>query len=137
MCPTGWACRVRGWPFFFFSDTATTEIYTLSLHDALPIAVAVALRAPQLAPPTVLLAAWGAGAGVALLAAVTARARTEHRTDLRRERRLRFWDGPLGRWLFRLSGRPAPRAAAPPPPAAGLPSYRTQTAPDSAPVRGG
>src|SRR2546425_4653013 len=25
--------------FFFFNDTATTEIYTLSLHDALPISV--------------------------------------------------------------------------------------------------
>src|SRR3712207_9368924 len=25
--------------FFFFNDTATTEIYTLSLHDALPIYV--------------------------------------------------------------------------------------------------
>src|SRR5471030_877315 len=30
--------------FFFFNDTATTEIYTLSLHDALPIS-------PALAPP--------------------------------------------------------------------------------------
>src|SRR5579862_10061566 len=28
--------------FFFFNDTATTEIYTLSLHDALPIS-----RIPQ------------------------------------------------------------------------------------------
>src|SRR3989442_3052452 len=27
--------------FFFFNDTATTEIYTLSLHDALPISVLV------------------------------------------------------------------------------------------------
>src|SRR3712207_7961107 len=27
--------------FFFFNDTATTEIYTLSLHDALPICVRV------------------------------------------------------------------------------------------------
>ena len=27
--------------FFFFNDTATTEIYTLSLHDALPILVEV------------------------------------------------------------------------------------------------
>src|SRR5256885_10416164 len=27
--------------FFFFNDTATTEIYTLSLHDALPICVAL------------------------------------------------------------------------------------------------
>src|SRR6266404_1069577 len=25
--------------FFFFNDTATTEIYTLSLHDALPISL--------------------------------------------------------------------------------------------------
>src|SRR2546430_12646745 len=29
-------CRDLGC-FFFFNDTATTEIYTLSLHDALPI----------------------------------------------------------------------------------------------------
>src|SRR2546426_10465835 len=32
--------RLRLFPshsFFFFNDTATTEIYTLSLHDALPI----------------------------------------------------------------------------------------------------
>src|SRR2546429_4909345 len=28
---------VRTYFFFFFNDTATTEIYTLSLHDALPI----------------------------------------------------------------------------------------------------
>src|SRR5256885_7205087 len=28
--------------FFFFNDTATTEIYTLSLHDALPISLATA-----------------------------------------------------------------------------------------------
>src|SRR2546428_13610829 len=27
--------------FFFFNDTATTEIYTLSLHDALPISEAL------------------------------------------------------------------------------------------------
>src|SRR2546426_10629684 len=37
-CPLSWrvlfpSCR----HFFFFNDTATTEIYTLSLHDALPI----------------------------------------------------------------------------------------------------
>src|SRR5437764_14260304 len=33
--------------FFFFNDTATTEIYTLSLHDALPILPS----APGAAPP--------------------------------------------------------------------------------------
>src|SRR5438876_3529227 len=27
--------------FFFFNDTATTEIYTLSLHDALPISFGI------------------------------------------------------------------------------------------------
>src|SRR5437667_8533915 len=30
--------------FFFFNDTATTEIYTLSLHDALPICAAAQQR---------------------------------------------------------------------------------------------
>src|SRR5258705_12983678 len=30
-------CTHRLSIFFFFNDTATTEIYTLSLHDALPI----------------------------------------------------------------------------------------------------
>src|SRR2546425_13033331 len=37
--------------FFFFNDTATTEIYTLSLHDALPIYVVgldVAVHDPAL-----------------------------------------------------------------------------------------
>src|SRR6266480_8153549 len=36
--------------FFFFNDTATTEIYTLSLHDALPICARIgALSGPNLA----------------------------------------------------------------------------------------
>src|SRR5258708_36682607 len=33
ICHTSPSC----FSFFFFNDTATTEIYTLSLHDALPI----------------------------------------------------------------------------------------------------
>src|SRR5260370_40188677 len=33
--------------FFFFNDTATTEIYTLSLHDALPIYRYVRKRFPN------------------------------------------------------------------------------------------
>src|SRR5256885_10333531 len=50
--------------FFFFNDTATTEIYTLSLHDALPIFIqrfgfpvergAVIYRARDPLPDTVL-----------------------------------------------------------------------------------
>src|SRR5256885_8871258 len=34
--------------FFFFNDTATTEIYTLSLHDALPISRGDVTRGDQL-----------------------------------------------------------------------------------------
>src|SRR5215469_17571753 len=34
-------------PFFFFNDTATTEIYTLSLHDALPICRAATGSPPR------------------------------------------------------------------------------------------
>src|SRR2546429_5345695 len=35
---------------FFFNDTATTEIYTLSLHDALPISAATLSACPWPAP---------------------------------------------------------------------------------------
>src|SRR3712207_8409187 len=38
-------CHVLG--FFFFNDTATTEIYTLSLHDALPILPVVTHHRPR------------------------------------------------------------------------------------------
>src|SRR5256885_3465871 len=39
--------------FFFFNDTATTEIYTLSLHDALPIStVSVPTRPRPPWPPS-------------------------------------------------------------------------------------
>ena len=37
-----------GFFFFFFNDTATTEIYTLSLHDALPICPFLFAPAPPL-----------------------------------------------------------------------------------------
>ena len=33
----GFVVSMSVFVFFFFNDTATTEIYTLSLHDALPI----------------------------------------------------------------------------------------------------
>src|SRR2546422_11749180 len=33
--------------FFFFNDTATTEIYTLSLHDALPICEGILAVSPS------------------------------------------------------------------------------------------
>src|SRR5215831_667474 len=59
--------------FFFFNDTATTEIYTLSLHDALPLYVALSGTTRLLDPwnPTVVLvvliatvmACWAATSG--------------------------------------------------------------------------
>src|SRR5689334_24591404 len=39
---------------FFFNDTATTELYTLSLHDALPISASVSTRCSR----TAFSAAW-------------------------------------------------------------------------------
>src|SRR2546427_4064574 len=41
--------------FFFFNDTATTEIYTLSLHDALPISEAGERMARNVEPEDLLL----------------------------------------------------------------------------------
>src|SRR3712207_8429945 len=47
--------------FFFFNDTATTEIYTLSLHDALPICSSIILeRFVSQSPSEMLIAPnWG------------------------------------------------------------------------------
>src|SRR2546430_16333995 len=39
--------------FFFFNDTATTEIYTLSLHDALPICLHFGIQLRQALYPLV------------------------------------------------------------------------------------
>src|SRR3989449_11610020 len=39
--PAGMECKLTDLPVVFFNDTATTEIYTLSLHDALPISTAI------------------------------------------------------------------------------------------------
>src|SRR2546429_9820915 len=44
-------CVQRCISFFFFNDTATTEIYTLSLHDALPIYTHVARLVPGTRSP--------------------------------------------------------------------------------------
>src|SRR6266487_6668724 len=44
-----WVFVSIGFFFFFFNDTATTEIYTLSLHDALPILVRFAVPEQHLA----------------------------------------------------------------------------------------
>src|SRR2546423_5782301 len=40
--------------FFFFNDTATTEIYTLSLHDALPILRSICSAVTPLSVPATL-----------------------------------------------------------------------------------
>src|SRR5471030_3324163 len=45
------SARVITCCFFFFNDTATTEIYTLSLHDALPISRPPAEAAGRQAGP--------------------------------------------------------------------------------------
>src|SRR3712207_6982303 len=59
--------------FFFFNDTATTEIYTLSLHDALPICV----RPRAAGGPREHLVARGTG-GVVPVQAHLERARRGH-----------------------------------------------------------
>src|SRR6266536_6260593 len=57
---------------FFFNDTATTEIYTLSLHDALPILIPLGRRgsAEDVAPLVVFLisdeSSWISGAEIAV-----------------------------------------------------------------------
>src|SRR5437667_6193933 len=56
---------------FFFTDTATTQIYTLSLHDALPILTIDGLAGSS---GTITLAATGNGNSLALANVVTSKA---------------------------------------------------------------
>src|SRR2546427_5815769 len=54
--------------FFFFNDTATTEIYTLSLHDALPISASASRNRSR---------SWPAEAGASRVAATCRRGSTD------------------------------------------------------------
>ena len=76
-------------------------------------AVGLGGLAPDLVSGARLWAAGGVGAAVALLTGVLARARTEHRTDPKAERRLRLWRGPIGRWLFRVAAHGVERKRKP------------------------
>src|SRR5437016_9451639 len=72
-------------PFFFFNDTATTEIYTLSLHDALPISSATWGRVspPRSCAVTAFRAAAAAriGAGAAIRRGSAPSSRSEEHTS--------------------------------------------------------
>jgi hypothetical protein len=69
------------------------------------------LQRPEVAARPLALGGVAGAAGVALLAAIVARARTQRRTDPRGERRLRFWSGALGRWVFRFAASGLRRGA--------------------------
>src|SRR2546430_3521742 len=71
--------------FFFFNDTATTEIYTLSLHDALPIWMTLAfLTAASISSHCATFSARGFSQRIclpALAAAMAISARSEEHTS--------------------------------------------------------
>jgi serine/threonine-protein kinase len=83
-------------------ERASRRVCYLALAAAAGVVIAVE-RTPALAARPLVPIVWAAATIVALLAAVVARGRTEHRTDPKGERRLRFWSGPPGRWLFALA----------------------------------
>src|SRR2546430_4886653 len=71
--------------FFFFNDTATTEIYTLSLHDALPIST-LALTTPAIMMECVMPSARTSGCrrkypNPSRMSAYTASERSEEHTS--------------------------------------------------------
>src|SRR5258708_18109360 len=66
--------------FFFFNDTATTEIYTLSLHDALPIFQGIAApgsMGSRQTPPSVRRAERARGVGYRMARGSRTRAYSE------------------------------------------------------------
>jgi serine/threonine-protein kinase len=77
--------------------------------------VAALERMPGLGDAVAMPPLFGIAAATALLAGIVARWRTEHRTDPKAERRVRFWSGPAGAWLFGLAGLRLAQRLAPPP----------------------
>src|SRR5947208_11388117 len=66
---------------FFFNDTATTDIYTLSLHDALPISGEVSFAVPVRLRATVRSKVRG-GPGAAYKVLFTVERSEEHTSEL-------------------------------------------------------
>src|SRR2546430_11455799 len=73
--------------FFFFNDTATTEIYTLSLHDALPIWAALIVHSSGRLPRASAASLAATRARVAAPARLNARSE-EHTSELQSQSNL-------------------------------------------------
>src|SRR2546425_9578916 len=67
--------------FFFFNDTATTEIYTLSLHDALPISKSTMASPPSTPIGIVAINAPNLGEKPSRMATAAAIMRSEEHTS--------------------------------------------------------
>src|SRR2546429_9954505 len=68
--------------FFFFNDTATTEIYTLSLHDALPISMTSEFSPHRRRATMVMIMFCGFSVGAALGGLLAAARSEEHTSEL-------------------------------------------------------
>src|SRR5260370_41722911 len=71
--------------FFFFNDTATTEIYTLSLHDALPISAPAMIIGMLMARPRINSESWplaAAATAITLSRLMTMSRSEEHTSEL-------------------------------------------------------
>src|SRR5256885_8352935 len=66
---------------FFFNDTATTEIYTLSLHDALPISMRSVTRWMECSTSAMVAPAWSASSVPCLTRVALVRSE-EHTSEL-------------------------------------------------------
>ena len=94
--------------FLYGAGTLPLErVLRIATHSGLAgaaVVTGVVAGSSTLVPVETLAPAFGTFCVVACFAAIAARARTEHRTDPKGERRLRFWRGPFGRALFWLAG---------------------------------
>src|SRR2546430_11529496 len=73
--------------FFFFNDTATTEIYTLSLHDALPISTPLQHLLDRMEAEKLIIVGFATDMCV-MLSATDARRSEEHTSELQSQSNL-------------------------------------------------
>ncbi|HEX9610480.1 MAG TPA: serine/threonine-protein kinase, partial [Gemmatimonadales bacterium] len=88
------------------APTRSGRAWRVAAYGSLALAAATGVAAWVVPYPAILgvFALFGLSCASAMVTGVAANAASRRRLGIEEERRLKFWVGPLGRWLFKLAG---------------------------------